>query len=280
MLTIENKILEGERAEFASEDTRYIGCTFQNGESPLKECRSLEVKNCNFAYKYPLWYGEDIKVEDCLFAETERAGVWYTKKASFSHLQIKGPKNFRKCESLSLSDCEFADAQETLWWNKDVLLENVKATNAAYFGMGSQNLTAKNLDLDGNYAFDGSSNLILENCTLHTKDAFWNCKKVTLKNCRIVGEYFGWNSEDITLIDCHVESHQGFCYMKNLTLINTEVVNSDLCFEYCSNINAEVVSEIDSVKNPISGKIKAKGIKRLILDESKIDPSKTEIILG
>jgi hypothetical protein len=38
------------------------------------------------------------------------------------------------------------------------------------------------------------------------------------------------------------------------------------------------VTIIDSVKNPISGKIVAKGIKELIMDEKYIDPSKTEII--
>ena len=66
--------------------------------------------------------------------------------------------------------------------------------------------------------------------------------------------------------------------MKNITLIDCEVVNSDLTFEYCSNINADIVSEIDSVKNPLSGKIKAKGIKEIIQDDPNIDHSLTEII--
>ena len=110
---------------------------------------------------------------------------------------------------------------------------------------------------------------------LHTKDAFWNCDKVTLKNCTVIGEYFGWNSKNVTLIHCRIQSHQGFCYMENVTLVDCEVVDSDLIFEYCSNIDAKILTEIDSVKNPISGRIVSKGIKKLILEKEFIDPAKT-----
>ena len=59
----------------------------------------------------------------------------------------------------------------------------------------------------------------------------------TLINCKIVGEYIGWNSKNFTLINCVVESHQGFCYINGLKLINCQLINTDLCFEYCSNIS-------------------------------------------
>ena len=54
--------------------------------------------------------------------------------------------------------------------------------------------------------------------------------------------------------------------------------NTTLSFEYSTDIDAEVINVIDSVKNPSSGVIKAKGIKELILDKDKIDVSKTRII--
>ena len=60
--------------------------------------------------------------------------------------------------------------------------------------------------------------------------------------------------------------------MKNCSLIHT-----DLSFEYCEDIDADITSEIDSVKNPISGVIKAKGIKELILDESDRDRIRIEV---
>ena len=57
-----------------------------------------------------------------------------------------------------------------------------------------------------------------------------------------------------------------------------KLVNTDLCFEYCT-VDAEVNSHIDSVKNPISGKIVADSIGEIIHEADKVDVSKTEIIL-
>ena len=60
--------------------------------------------------------------------------------------------------------------------------------------------------------------------------------------------------------------------MKNCKLINTT-----LAFEY-SNVDAEIRTKIDSVFNPGSGRIKATGIKELIVEKDKVDPSKTRIV--
>ena len=66
--------------------------------------------------------------------------------------------------------------------------------------------------------------------------------------------------------------------MKNITLIDCRLVDTDLAFEYCSKINAEIVSDVVSIKNPISGKIVCGKIGELIFDDPTIDPNKTEII--
>ena len=280
MKTISSQTLTGERAAFKAEDTIFSSCRFEDGESPIKEARNIEVIDSTFAYKYPLWYGKALKVKNSTLETSERAGIWYSHGVTFEDCIIDGPKNFRKCGALLLKRCSFSNAEETLWWNDGVELEQIEVKNGAYFGMGSKHIKANRLVLQGNYAFDGCEDVTIENSTLDTKDAFWNCKKVTLKNCRVEGEYFGWNSEDITLINCHIESHQGFCYMKNITLINCEVVSSDLTFEYCSNIDAEIITKVDSVKNPLSGRIKAKGIGEIIRDDDKVDHSLTEVIVG
>ena len=277
MQSITKKTLTGERAAFKAKDTIFSFCRFEDGESPIKEAHNVEVLNSSFAYKYPLWYGREIKVRNSALEAGERAGIWYSKDVSFEDCIIDGVKNFRKCGALLIKRCVFANAEETLWWNEGVELDQVEVRNAAYFGMGSKRLKINKLVLQGNYAFDGCEDLLIENSTLDTKDAFWNCKKITLKNCRIKGEYFGWNSEEVTLIHCHVESHQGFCYMKKVTLVDCEVENSDLTFEYCSEINADITSKLDSLKNPLSGKIRAKEIGEIILDDDAIDHSLTEI---
>lgn len=66
--------------------------------------------------------------------------------------------------------------------------------------------------------------------------------------------------------------------MNHVTLENCILNQTTLAFEKYSNINATIDSKITSVKNPISGVIKAKEIDTLIIDPNKVDPEDTEII--
>ncbi len=100
---------------------------------------------------------------------------------------------------------------------------------------------------------------------------------VTVENSFILGEYFGRNSVNITLVNCAAESLQGFCFIKGLTTKNCNLINTTLALEY-SDVDAEITSHIDSVKNPSSGIIRAKSIGELIMESDRIDPSKTTII--
>ena len=75
---VEERVLEGERAAFASRGVQFEKCVFANGESPLKESRGIALSGCNFEWKYPLWYCDDVQVENCVWLEMARSGVWYT----------------------------------------------------------------------------------------------------------------------------------------------------------------------------------------------------------
>jgi len=167
-------------------------------------------------------------------------------------------------------------AEETLWHSTDIELHDVQAAGD-YFGMNSENIQASDFNLVGNYAFDGAKNVEIHNATLMTKDAFWNCENVTVYDSQIIGEYLGWNSKHIRFVNCTIESDQGLCYMDDVTLENCTLLNTDLAFEYCRNIDADIVSTIDSVKNPISGKIHAQAIGQIIMDDPEIDPHQTVI---
>ncbi len=277
-ICIDNKHFEGERALFKTKNAEISNCLFDNGESPLKECSDLFVNQCTFGWKYPLWYGTNFKVRYCSFLEMARAGIWYTTNSTFKHLSIIAPKEFRHCNGIVVEDVTFENAAETLWWCEDVTLKEVKA-KGSYLLMQSKNVVVDHLELEGDYGFDGCENLNVKNSVLHTKDAFWNCKNATIENCEIEGEYLGWNSENITFIHCRIKSHQGLCYIKGLKLIDCELIDSDLAFEYCSNIEAEIHSTINSVKNPLSGIIKADAIQEIIRDDSNVNPKNTIILV-
>ena len=268
--------LKGERALFGSRDLKVTDCVFEDGESPLKESKGIELSGAMFRWKYPLWYCEDVRAEGCTWFEMARAGVWYTDHISVKNAVIQAPKNFRRCHDLTLEDVTFTNAQETLWSCDDVKLSNVTA-RGDYFAMNCSELEVEGLTLDGNYSFDGAKNAVIRNSRLLTKDAFWNSENITVYDSFISGEYLGWNSKNLTLINCTIESLQGMCYIDNLVMKDCKLVNTTLAFEY-SSVDADITSEIDSVFNPGEGTIKAPKIRELIVEKDKVDPGKTKII--
>lgn len=276
MTTIEQQYLSGERALFRASDMKITDTIFDDGESPLKHSSNIILENSMFKWKYPLWYSKNITMNNCSIFTMGRAGIWYTDDITVKNTMIEAPKNFRRCNGVNLENVTFSDAAETLWECDNVTLGSVSA-KGDYFAMNSQNMTVSGLKLTGNYSFDGCRNITVKDSVLLSKDAFWNCKNVTVENSFISGEYFGWNSENITLVNCTVESLQGFCFIKGLTMKNCKLINTTLAFEY-SDVDAEITSHIDSVKNPSSGMIRAKSIGELILEDDMIDPSKTTII--
>lgn len=276
MKQIVEQRLTGERALFMSRDLEIRDCIFADGESPLKESRNLKIYNSMFQWKYPLWYCRHVLVEDCAMFEMARAGIWYTEDITLRRVTYEAPKGFRRCDGVTLEHVHLAHAAETLWNCKNATLTDVDA-RGDYFAMNCENLTVDGLSLVGNYSFDGCRNLTVRNSRLLSKDAFWNCENVTVTDSFISGEYLGWNAKNVTLVNCTVESLQGMCYMENVVLKNCKLLNTDLAFEY-STVDAEVTTSVASVKNPISGSIRAKSIGERIFDDPAIDPKATDIV--
>ena len=276
MEIVKEKRLTGERALFFGRDMQVSDCIFADGESPLKHCENITLERCSFEWKYPLWYSKRIRMENCNFSETARAGIWYTDDLCVRDCTISAPKTFRKSSNIVLESVTLPNAQETLWACKKVRINNVKA-HGDYLAMNCEDMEIDGLDLVGNYAFDGAKNVVIRNSRLMTKDAFWNSENITVYDSVIAGEYLGWNSKNLTLINCTVESLQGLCYIENLVMKNCKLKNTTLAFEY-STVQAEIEGEIDSVLNPSGGRITADKIGQLILEKDRIDPEKTVII--
>ena len=267
----------GERALFKTANAQITHCTFDDGESPLKESHHLRISDTTFGWKYPLWYCSGVELSDSSLLDNARAGIWYTSNLTVRNTAINAPKSFRKCTHVTIEDSAIPHAEETLWNCSDVTLRNISASGD-YFALNTCDMTIDNLQLDGNYAFDGSKNLTVRNSRLSTKDAFWNTENVTVYDSTITGEYIGWNSKNLTFVNCTIESNQGLCYIEGLTLKNCIVRNTDLAFEYCSDINAEITSPVLSIKNPMNGYISAPRIDEIIFDDPHIDSSATTIV--
>ena len=269
----------GERALFRVSDASIERCLFDDGESPLKESRNLRITHSSFGWKYPLWYGKGHQVSGCLFQESARSGIWYTENSSFTGCDFVAPKLFRRCRGIAIAESKFENAAETLWSCQNVSLKSVRL-KGDYVLKDCEDVSLENVVIDGNYALDGAKNVRIKHCILNTKDAFWNCENVVIEDSIINGEYFAWNSRNVTLIACRVASNQGFCYMENVKLVRCALQGTDLCFEYCSGIDADIVDDIISVKNPTSGIIRARAIGEVILDENRRPGADCQILVG
>lgn len=266
----------GERALYNKHNLEIIDCTFEDGESPLKECSNIHLIGGYFKWKYPLWYCHDIVCDNVTWLDTARSGVWYTNNLLINDSYIEAPKQFRRCNNIEINNSNIPNAYETLWDCDEIKLNNVNA-KGDYFCMNSKNIEINNFTLNGNYAFDGAKNIVIRNAIMNSKDSFWNCENVEVYDSRIIGEYLGWNSKNLKFVNCVIDSEQGMCYIDGIKMINCKLINTNLCFERCNDVEATIDSVIDSVKNPYSGYIKSKRINELIMDEDIVDPSKTKI---
>ncbi|MFT8593187.1 MAG: DUF3737 family protein [Bifidobacterium sp.] len=276
MTNYHDAFFEGERSLFAEHDATITSVTFGEGESPLKESRNIALDSTVFQWKYPLWYSRHITVRRSIFESMSRSGIWYTDDISLADTTCQAPKLFRRCNRVDLERVHFSDAEETLWHCRDIHIHDVQA-NGDYLGMDCDGVYAEHLDVVGNYVFDGARNLEIHDSTFVSKDAFWNCENVAIYDSVINGEYLGWNTKNLTLVNCTIRSNQGLCYIDHLTMRNCRLLHTDLAFEYCTDIDADIRSSIMSVKNPISGIIRAERIDSLIMDRHVVDPTKTKI---
>lgn len=278
MKEINQQLLTGERALYGTHGAKISYCTFADGESPLKESSDLEIDNCLFKWKYPLWYTKNVKLTNCSLFDMARAGIWYVDQISVSDTVIEAPKNFRRARGVVLKNVDLPNAAETLWNCEDIRMEQVTA-RGDYFAMNSKNIRAERFTLVGNYSFDGGADIEIRNSRLLSKDAFWNAENITVYDSFISGEYLGWNSKNITLINCTIESLQGMCYIDNLVMKNCRLINTTLAFEY-SEGDVEIVGQVDSVFNPKGGTIRADRIGELILDGRRVKIDQTKIQAG
>ena len=275
MKTLSNGVFEGERALFFARDLEIYDSIFQNGESPLKESEGVTLYTSQFKWKYPLWYSKNAKLFGCVLHTTARSGIWYTDGIEMTDCVIDAPKTFRRSANIYLNKCSLTNAAETMWGCKNVSLTDVSVVGD-YFAMNCEGISASGLVISGNYAFDGAKNIEISNSRLISKDAFWNTENVIVRDSLIVGEYLGWNSKNVQLINCTIESNQGMCYMEGLKMVNCTLINTDLAFEY-SDAEADIRSSVVSVKNPTSGRISAKSIGEIIIDENSRAKKPVEI---
>ena len=261
---ISGQIFDSERALYGITDTEITDCVFAgraDGESVLKECNNITVKDCRFYLRYPMWHCRDFVFERSEADDKARAALWYCRNGVIDQCSIGCVKALRECHDIKSTGCRI-DSEEFGWKCSEIKAERSEI-NSEYLFFDSRNITLENISMSGKYSFQYTDGLLIENSRLDTKDAFWHSKNTVVRNCTLNGEYIGWYSEGLTLIDCIITGTQPFCYCTGLKLINCRMKKCDLSFEY-SDVQAEVIGHIDSIKNPLSGTIIAGSVGEVI----------------
>ena len=265
---IKNQTFDEERSLYNSKSAKILDCTFsgpKDGESPLKESRNIEVRNCSFDLRYSFWHVINADVRNCKFSNTARAPFWYCRGIGVRKIECDAVKVFRESNELTILDSTF-NTEEPFWRCNHLVLKNTKVAGFYAF-FGSKDIEVSDLSLTGKYSFQYNIHLRIKNSNLDTKDALWHCRDVVVRNSVIKGEYIGWYSANMTFINCTIESHQPFCYAYNIRFINCKMPNCDLAFEK-SVVSGNIIGEIESIKNPRRCNLKVGKIKEVINENS------------
>lgn len=277
MKVIENQTFDRERALYGSNQVLVKNCSFDgpaDGESAFKEGSDIEAVHCFFNLRYPFWHDHGLVIRDSEMTQDCRAALWYSEHVTITDTRLHGIKALRECKDVAIKGCDII-SPEFGWSVGGIRMEDTSAVSE-YFMMRSEDLTFRNVELKGKYSFQYIKNATFENCVFETKDAFWHGENVTVRDSVIKGEYLAWYSSGLTLIRCKIIGTQPLCYCKNLKLIDCEMRNTDLAFEK-SEVDAVLTTRVDSIKNPLSGRICAPEVGEVILDDER---AKGEVVIG
>ena len=266
MTIIENKTFDAERALYGSDGVAVKNCAFDgpaDGESALKESRDVQVESCFFNLRYPFWHDHNLRISGSEMTDKCRAALWYCEGVEIADTKLHGIKALRECADAVISDCDIV-SPEFGWSVRGCEMRDTTA-ESEYFMMRSTGLRFKNVKLKGKYSFQYIENAVFENCEFDTKDAFWHAKDVVVRDSVVKGEYLAWYCENVTFENCTIIGTQPLCYCKGLKLINCAMIDTDLAFER-SEVEADITTEVISIKNPLSGRISVPAVGEIIRD--------------
>lgn len=267
MKVIENQTFDMERALYGCSGVLVRNCSFDgpaDGESAFKEGREIETEHCFFNLRYPFWHDHGLKITDAEMTQLCRAALWYSDHIEITDTKMHGIKALRECSDVTVRKCDII-SPEFGWSVRGIRMEDTAAAGE-YFMMRSEDLVFRNVTLKGKYSFQYIKNATFENCVFDTKDAFWHGENVTVKDSVVKGEYLAWYADGLTFEGCKIIGTQPLCYCKNLKLINCEMTGTDLAFEK-SEVDAVITTKVDSIKNPLSGRIRVPEVGELIMDD-------------
>lgn len=267
MKSITDESFDEERALYGSRNVEVKRCRFDgpaDGESAFKESSCITAEECYFNLRYPFWHDRSVKIEGCEMTKLCRAALWYSEDIEISDTKMHGIKALRECADVRIRNCDII-SPEFGWSVRGADMRDTSA-ESEYFMMRSDHLKFDRVKLRGKYSFQYISDSVFTDCEFDTKDAFWHAKNVVVKDSIVNGEYLAWYCENVVFENCIITGTQPFCYCKGLKLIGCRMEGCDLAFER-SDAEADILSDVVSIKNPYSGTIRVLSVGEIIRDD-------------
>ena len=273
MKIYKNERFGEERALYGVDGVELVECSFdgiEDGESALKEGKNIKCDKVFFNLRYPLWHDIGVLIESSEMTELCRAALWYSDNIDIKNSKLHGIKALRECKNIKIENSDVKSV-EFGWLSHKIDVKSTKF-QGEYFMLQAKEIHMQDSSLLGKYSFQYIENSVFENCNFDTKDAFWHAKNVVVRNSVVKGEYLAWYCENVTFENCTIIGTQPLCYCKGLKLINCTMIDCDLSFEK-SEVEADIVGDIVSVKNVYSGYVKADSIGEIIVDDENAQGS-------
>lgn len=263
----ENQVFDQERALYGSDGIEVSGCRFDgpaDGESALKESRNILVRDCFFNLRYPFWHDKHLTIRSSEMTQLCRAALWYSEDITIEDSLLHGIKALRECGDVRISGSDIISPE--FGWSVRGLKMKDSSAQSEYFMMRSERLSFDNVKLKGKYSFQYITDSVFTNCDFDTKDAFWHARNVLVKDSVIRGEYLAWYCENVTFENCTIIGTQPLCYCKGLKMKGCRMIDADLSFER-SEVEAEILTAVDSIKNPRKGYIRVPAVGEIIRED-------------
>jgi hypothetical protein len=209
-----------------------------------------------------------VELADSELTENCRAALWYSRDVNIRNTKLHGIKALRECDQVQLEGCDIL-SPEFGWSVRDIAMKDCTA-QSEYFMLRSERLHFENVTLKGKYSFQYITDSVFDHCSFDTKDAFWHAKNVVVRNSVVKGEYLAWYCENVTFENCTIIGTQPLCYCKGLKLIDCRMVDTDLAFEK-SEVEARILTKVESIKNPRAGEMIVPELGELILDDPQAE---------
>lgn len=243
-------------------------CIFTGGASVLEAAREISLENCSFALCSPLWNVQNFRINDSRLAETAVSAIRYSENGKIIDSDIKGAQSLQECRNVVLHDCSIFSPE--FGWNCDTIALEECNVHADSILRSSRNIKLDNVEVRGSAALQNAECVQIYNSFLHSANALQNSRNVTIVDSVLKGDLVGWNCENLTLIGCKIQGMQPLCHCRNLKLIDCVMEGSELAFEY-SDVKANIVGHLNSVKNPLSGKIVADSVGQVVMDDEALE---------